>query len=637
MAGGLPAARTRLDRLRLTLPAQVALAAAILMLAWPIRTQFVRATVDVSWQLGLHQAAQAGLHFGQDIVFTYGPLGFLARPTPFIGPLSALAFIATAAIYLALVGLLLHESLRLLPAWAAVPLTLAFARAIGWLEPFEALQVLAFGLGVEILRRDSIAKPWRVAIIAGFLASFAILAKVNVGVFVSAMAFVVVLAVSHPRLRGVFVLASATIAFTTGLWLLAGQQLSDLLPYVRASQEIVAGYSDAMGVSPSSARSVYAAFLIVAVVVIAVAFRTSVGWPRDRRLALAALVILLLFASWKFAFVRSHIGPTFVTLGYATLILLPANLRHRVAVSAILAVSVVFLLIIRVPVPRYADVMTSSTEFLQQTRDAALPWRWDTAADRTRQRLQSAFHVPSSILNELNGHTVSIDPSAAAIASAYRMFTWRPVPIFQSYSAYTPALDRINADLLRSPSRPELFLRQFQPRKIRGGPTIPYAIDGRNYWFESPEATIERLCRYREVAVSGSYQVLADTGRQCGAVTPLATVTAALGETIAVPPAPSPDDMVVVRVHGVGDGLLARLRATLWRSPPWHILVDGFRYRLVPGTASDGLVLAVPEAAQGSAPFAFGAPTRTIAVQGSNLAGSDKLTYEFFTVRVPGS
>jgi hypothetical protein len=635
VSGRLAVAHSRLDSFRLRLPLQMVVAAVIVVLAWPIRTQLARVTVDVSWQLGLHQAAQDGLRFGRDIVFTYGPLGFLVDSAPFIGPTSALAFIATAAIYLALVGLLLHEWLRQCPAWVAVLLTLAFARAISWLGPTEALQVLAFGLGVEVLRRESVAKPWRVAVIAGLLASFAILAKINVGVFVGAMAVVVVVAVSRPRLPGLLILAGATIATTVGLWLIAGQQLSDLLPYVRASEEIITGYSEAMGVRPPGALSVYAAFAIVAAILAAVSFRTATGWPRDRKLALAALVTVLLFASWKFAFVRNHIGPTFATLAFATLILLPLALRRSVAVPVLMAVSFAFLLMIRLPVTYYTDVATSSTEFLRQARDAGLPWRWDAAADRTRQSLRSAFQIPSSILTELDGRTVSIDPSAAAIASAYPIFTWRPEPIFQSYSAYTSALDHLNADVLRSAARPQLILRPFQSRSISGGRTIPFAMDRRNYWFESPEATVERLCRYRELAVSGDYQVLADSGRQCGAETPLATVTAALGERVNVPAAPSPDDIVLVRVHGVDEGVLAHLRSALWRSPDWHVEIDGINYRLVPGTAVDGLVLAVPTAVQGSAPFAFGVPTRTIAIRGSSLGGNGGLTYEFLTRRLP--
>src|SRR6476469_3038413 len=175
--------RFRLGGLGHSRAIQIAVAAAVLVFAWPIRSEPGRVGIDINWQFGLYQAAENGLRFGRDLVFTYGPLGFLSRPIPFFGPASAVAFIVTAAIYLAFVSLLLHVALRLFPAWVAALVTLAFARGIGWLEPFETLQILAFGLGVEVLRRDQITSHRRVAILAGALAGFAILGKLNVGVF----------------------------------------------------------------------------------------------------------------------------------------------------------------------------------------------------------------------------------------------------------------------------------------------------------------------------------------------------------------------------------------------------------------------------------------------------------------------
>ena len=37
------------------------------------------AGLDTSWVAGLYMATHAGLHFGSDVIWTYGPLGFLAQ------------------------------------------------------------------------------------------------------------------------------------------------------------------------------------------------------------------------------------------------------------------------------------------------------------------------------------------------------------------------------------------------------------------------------------------------------------------------------------------------------------------------------------------------------------------------------
>ena len=215
-----------------------------------------------------------------------------------------------------------------------------------------------------------------------------------------------------------------------------------------------------------------------------------------------------------------------------------------------------------------------------------------------------------------------------------------PLPLFQSYFAYTAALDEVNADRLRSDARPERILREFVPRTFTSGPSTAGTkaeatdVDGRMYWFESPAATLERLCRYHELVAGDRWQVLGATGRQCGTPVSLGTVEARAGERVSVPPPPSDDQFVIVRVHGVEGGLVERVRTALWKATEWYVRVEGRNFRLVPGTADQGLLLAVPEAAQGSAPFAFGAPIDSITVS-AGKGGRDskaKLTYEFLAV-----
>src|SRR4051794_35227352 len=136
--GAIPA------RLRETSPVvwTVALAGVILVLAWPIANGPAKATLDESWKVALHLAAGMRLQHGVDIVFTYGPLGFLASPHPYVDGTSALALIASIAIYMALIGTMLVEARRILPLWAALVVTLMVARFLVYLEPFEAFQAL---------------------------------------------------------------------------------------------------------------------------------------------------------------------------------------------------------------------------------------------------------------------------------------------------------------------------------------------------------------------------------------------------------------------------------------------------------------------------------------------------------------
>jgi len=99
-----------------------------------------------------------------------------------------------------------------------------------------------------------------------------------------------------------------------------------------------------------------------------------------------------------------------------------------------------------------------------------------------------------------------------------------------------------------------------------------------------------------------------------------------------VPAAPTADHFVVVRIDGLDDGLLGRLRTSLWKAPEWYVSLDGVEFRLVPGTTGDGLVLAVPDPAQGSGPFRFGDPIGTIALRERDSSSARPLTLEFLAV-----
>jgi hypothetical protein len=243
----------------------------------------------------------------------------------------------------------------------------------------------------------------------------------------------------------------------------------------------------------------------------------------------------------------------------------------------------------------------------------------DKAADRTRMRLQGSFGLDPSTLAAIGSHTVHVDPVLAAVAYAYPELRWKPLPIFQTYSAYTPELDRRDADLLRSPEAPERILRNFRQaalsdlrrtwmgREFHPGEIVPDTVDGRNRWFDAPVTTLETFCRYVESNATERWQVLSRTDRSCGAPEALATVTARAGAPVPVPVETRPDRFVTVRITGLQPSLLGRLRAMVLKGPEWYVHLDDTRYRLVPAT-TDGLLLAVPPAADGSGPFAFGDP-----------------------------
>jgi hypothetical protein len=649
-AAGLPAEVAARLPARLVAAAPILLAGVLTILAWPIANGPARASLDASWQIALHLAAGLGLRHGVDIVFTYGPLGFLGFPHPYLDGTSALALVASIAVYFALIGTMLVESRRILPLWGAFLVTLLAARIFVFLPPFEAFQAMAFVWCVEAIADRIRLSSTALAVIGGVLAGAAMLGKVNIGIIAFLMGAVTIVVISRPRWRGLLVYLLTFAASGLGLFLLSGQHLNDLSAYLMGVYQVISGYNEAMGGDLQPKRTwIFLALAAAVAIVVWTAWRSSRNWPRSRRIGLAVLGLVFGFAMWKTAVVREHATYVLAT-GMVAMFAFAPNVQRRTWLVGVLAVGIAFAGSSAIEPRIYLDVVGSTRSILNEVRDAFQPGHAAKAAMRTRDQLQSQYRLEPSALAAIGNHTVHFDPYTTSVAFAYPELHWDPLPVFQSYSAYTAELDRLNADKLRSASAPERILRYFQAstatdllhywigRPLRPGEVLPAMVDGKFPWFDAPDATLETFCRYVQTTASDRWQVLARTDRSCGAPEPLTTVSARAGEAVSVPVETRPDRFVIVKIGGLQPSLFGRLRAALYKAPDWFVELDDTRYRLITGTAGDGLLLAVPPAADGTGVFSFGAPIRTMTVkQGQDGHGSTTpLTFEFLSVPLHG-
>ena len=257
----------------------VVVSAVIAVVAWPI-TGSRPLSLDGSWQIGLHLAAQQGLRHGVEIVFTYGPLGFLGFAHPYVGMTSTLAFVAAIAIYMALICTMLLQASRILPFWAAALITLLVARIFVLLPPFEASLALACVWYVLALADRIPLPPPAFAAISGVMAGASMLGKVNVGIFFVALGLVTVAIVGRPLWRSLGAYTAATAATVLILWLATGQHVADLGAYASGVYQIIAGYNDAMGGDVEPKRTwIYLALTGASAIVV------WAGWQSSQRLA----------------------------------------------------------------------------------------------------------------------------------------------------------------------------------------------------------------------------------------------------------------------------------------------------------------------------------------------------------------
>jgi hypothetical protein len=580
--------------------------------------------LDPSWGAGLQMAVHEGLVFGRDVVFTYGPFGFLSVPTLWFDGLGSLAFAYSVLVHFAACTLVLWAANRIFARPVAFFVAILASSFLGpplvLVALFGSVSVAAGWVGGRIERLF----PFLIAV----LAAFGFLVKVNFGVEIVAIGAVALLASPWPRsLSRLAAFAATFVASLLVLWLLAGQPLGALPDYVSLSNAVISGHSEAMPLTEPGPGSQVIFALVVIVGFVVATWMLNADQERRQRVMLTLMIALFGFFSFKEGFVRQddgHIGlfasaivSAWFVLGWKRELRWPGI----VSLAVVLAVAASFQPGSIDPIGKYEKAQEQITTMLDSGKRHQI-------TEEGRHNILTGTGVEANIVSKLPGSTVHLAPYETTVAWALGV-TWKPLPIFQDYLAYRSQLDRANADMARSSDGPDLILQ-----RVDTG-----AIDGRYSGFNAPEANLAILCHYSPEVINGEWMLLRKGNDRCGAERPLGEAHGNFGEPIAVPQGP-PNSVVVARVHGAEVGGLERIRSFLFRAKPRFIELitkpgtgsPGY-YRLVPGTAQDGLIMSAPANGDYPRPFAVAPQANAFVIAGPGLSGPLDVEFEAVPIR----
>lgn len=603
--------------LRRPLPAAAAAAAAIVLtlLTWHVASLVAQAGVDPSWRVALHLAHVRGIDFGPDFVWTYGPLGFLAFPIAVDGGTLAAAVAFVLATQAALAYVLVRRGAALLGGLLGV--VAAYVVLALPILPADFLSLVAVGLALWALAEPAGLTARALPLAGGSLAAAAVLTKTNMGL--AALGAVLVAAAAGGARRLGAAVVTAVVSFAV-LWVALGNSLADVPDWWRLSLSLVSGYSAAMqGERPGlGSDHVYAPIVAV---VLAAATAAAV-WRRRDRFAVATVIVVAgyAFASFKESFVRHDVAhsPAFFAAAAVMILCLGPPGRAAALVPLGLALSIAAAassgeLAVR--------PWSSAGHALAHVRDVVDAGRRNALVERSRADQRRSDEVPALALGRLRGHTVHVDPWEVSAVSAYRL-AWRPLPVPQTYSAYTSLLDERNATFLASPEAPERILRE-SPQEL---------VNGRDRTLEAPATYRAILCNYRQVLATRRWQVLARAPR-CGRPRLLGTIAVSAGQSVAVPEA-GPDDLVVARVE-LHDSLPNRLRGLVYKPHVAVVSLGGGPFTGVSAdVVRDGIVVHAPGNLGFDPRFGGAIDWRSIAAGG--LGGGITVTFEAYPVRGAG-
>jgi hypothetical protein len=543
--------------------------------------------IDPGWEWAINQARQAGLVFGRDVVFTYGPLGFLMAPLD-IGHnllIANLFFVLAQLLFGAALALLFVERSRLAAAFVFA-LLFVCARHLGL--ALEAQLLLTVGALVLLSLVKGVRTPLAAA--AG-LAGVLLLVKMSLGV-ASVMMLSVAAAVSVLLYRRPVRELIGLLAFPAVVAVLAAfcfDRPETFFSWLRLSLEVVAGYSVANSILGPPAQ--------VALGVAAVAgwFASAVALRRERDLLAWSLVLApVVLVQFRLAFVRQDTHQLqFVPFVLAAVALSALLARRRLHLAAHAAAFGLLLAgggltglvdpVGRGLLPR--NLATGGWG----TRALAKLWHLDA----TRQSLAAEsranlaeLELPEQWLELIRGSEGGVGtlPWEIQYCPANDL-EWSPTPTLQLYSAYTAVLDSWSAERYAGDQAPEFIVNEYVP------------VGKRHQVIDAPATWRQVFIRYRlraymleptQVALLQRRAETPDTSYEL-----VGHGTVALGgPAVAVPRV----DGLLFAELDLRLSLLGRLQKTLFRVPLIYLVLfhesgDSTAYRLTPGPAVNGVLV----------------------------------------------
>jgi hypothetical protein len=545
--------------------------------------------LDPSWAWAINTLPYTGRLPGRDVVFTYGPLGWLLMPAAVQGNLMwAMGF---QIVLHALFAVGLARALRGVPAGRGA----LFAGL--WLASFmlglsaesRLLLIVALLLAPDLQAPRRI--PWAPAV-AGVLASFYLLLKMNLGVTAGVLVFAFCAILLLRRRPGGVRAVAAALAGAVVTILIAVPAVfgspGNFLRWLGLEAEIVKGYAAAMRVEAAPAD------LVAGILALTLFAGLCLYAHRVRGGAADPLTLLLLPAWFAFqhGFIRAdtHVAaflPFLLAAVALGLLFVRGEEEPRAAGGVAMA-----LLLLAIPFSmRHAGPASQGVELVLGLRGwESLSWTWRPAElESLIRRVQGEMLQPLRLPRELTGPVrranlgVDVLPWELSYLAANDL-RWVPNPTLQLYATYTSRLDTLAAGHFAGPEAPDLLFVDYT------------AIDNRDMLWDAPETWRAILTSYKlDPDLKGPFIVARRRARQLSwHLQPVGEIRTRGLQWIDVPEA-APGEWIFAEIH-LEPSWTGRLERLLLGVPPVYLQASeghGRRRisRILPETAAGGLLM----------------------------------------------
>ncbi|WP_036139956.1 hypothetical protein [Luteibacter sp. 9135] len=563
----------RLDYARLArLSAVVTAFAATILLVVPF-APFVGGLDGEAWRYAMNVAVADHMVFGRDIIFTAGPLSTVYthayHPATDVFLIGVSLILATAlfAGFAAITPPARRPWLLLLPVLLSQ-------------TTFEGATILALPLLLLLSAEKATEQGCRLQMAAtyGLVVACTLLplVKGTMAIAVAACLALTFLALwrrSRVASLGIVVVGLVTLC---GTWMLAGQPLAALPVFFASQIPVVSGYTIAMAQPGNTWEAVV--FPMFAI------FAIWAMWRHDLRQGwrVVVAVALLLFLAFKAGFVRHDTHATIAASSLALAGLIAFLEKPRITTRGATGLVVGFAGFALISMSYQSFDTLKMQERLFQELGAASsglatrilhPGSLQKGFAEENARLRTLYPLPP-FSGDADLYPENV---AALLASGTR---WNPRPTIITYTAYTPALLRADADHLREHGAARIYfaLAPIDSRYPALGDSLSWPVLLGTY---APTGFVDRyaILDRRSPSQALVFGKVAESTGEFGRTIPLENHTDALWAKIDVQPT-----------------LLGKLASTVYKAPRLIMSVsynDGTRknYTFVPGMASEGFLL----------------------------------------------
>lgn len=439
-------------------------------------------SLDSSWRMTVNLVNQQHLTWGEEFVFTYGPLAFLS--TRFGWGVGATAFVLFdiflfANFFYIFFRIYTRSERKLIAALLILSSTWLLPFLFGARTSLILMAMLLFWIGQSFQRAGFFI--YTVQLILVILVFFI---KFNAGL-ISLAFYLTGLGINFVQRKPGRWQVIIWLAISTAAFLLVAKSLDVSLPsYVVGGLEMIKGYNGIMYLTQSFESEYIFSILLLVLSVVHLVLRMRV----EGKLGLTTIAFYLLFCVsafvlYKQSFIRNdwqHVSEFYTCFLFLLLCIsdVPEAFSSRLQSMLLLAMIVITLFFGK----RREDYLVNTGRRLIKTDYFnRLTNYTDTSGMYFLARTNNP--LPEHILRRLSEKTVDVYPWNAQLLIENKL-DFRPRPAFQSCTAYTPWLEKRNIGHYNSSEGPDAVVYELA------------TIDERYALFDEPQLNLLLMRNY---------------------------------------------------------------------------------------------------------------------------------------------